>query len=68
MLSETQALERLREFVARHETQKQAAEELGISAVYLSDILGGRRGLSSRVAERIGLQQVRHYASKPEAA
>lgn len=39
-------------------SQKAVAEELGISPQYLSDILNGRRSVSDRVAEALGMERV----------
>ncbi len=39
-------------------SQRSVAKELGISAVFLGDILHGRRGVSATVAERLGYRRV----------
>ncbi len=49
-------LERLREYVTRHGTQRAAAAALHVSDSYLSDLLNRRRPFSAIVLERLGLQ------------
>ncbi|ARU40177.1 hypothetical protein CCB80_03105 [Armatimonadetes bacterium Uphvl-Ar1] len=39
-------------------SQKTVAEQIGISPQYLSDILKGRREISTAVAEKLGLERV----------
>lgn len=56
--TEHQMRDAITELVETLKTQKAAAEHLGISGVYLGDILHGRRGISDRVAERIGWKRV----------
>ena len=51
-------LERLREHVRRHGTQKAAAAALGIKEPYLSDILNENRRITPKILEKIGLEQV----------
>lgn len=42
-------------------SQKKAAELLGISPQYLSDILIGRRDISAKVARMFGYEPVKHF-------
>ncbi len=51
-------IETLRAFVANYPTQRQAAAALGISPVYLSDILNERRDFSNTVLEKLGLKRI----------
>jgi transcriptional regulator with XRE-family HTH domain len=46
----------LERHVRRAGSQKRAAEELGISAQYLNDLLQGRREPSDNVLEKLGLK------------
>jgi plasmid maintenance system antidote protein VapI len=45
-------------FIKRHKTQAAAAEALGVSRPYLSDIVNGRRDFSDAVLEKLGLRRV----------
>jgi len=42
-------------------TQKDVAKDLGISPQYLSDILKGRREISTEIARRLGFERVVTY-------
>jgi len=57
-MKEIDPLEALRRFVSKHKTQRAAADALGVSRPYLSDILNGRRDFSDPVLERLGLRRV----------
>jgi len=57
-MKEIDPLERLKAFVEKHKTQAAAAEALGVSRPYLSDIINGRRDFSDAVLERLGLRRV----------
>lgn len=57
-MKEIDPLDALRKFVAKHKTQAAAAEALGVSRPYLSDIINGRRDFSDPVLERLGLRRV----------
>jgi hypothetical protein len=48
---------RLAGFAKKHQTQKRAADALGISAQYLGDILKGYRPVPARVAEQLGYKR-----------
>ena len=54
-----QPMDVLRAFVAKRESQRQAAQDLGVSAPYLSDILAGKRGFSTRLLAALGLRRER---------
>ena len=51
-------IQRLQALVKMHGSQVAAAKALGISTVYLHDLLRGRRHLSDAMLERIGLMRV----------
>ena len=51
-------LETLKQFVATYRTQHAAAEALGISEQYVSDLLLGRRIFSDRILEKLSLARV----------
>lgn len=57
-MKEIDPLERLRRFVGEHETQREAADALGISRPYLSDLLNGNRPFSDPILEKLGLRRV----------
>ncbi len=59
-MTEAEALDRLRAFVRRFATQKQAATFLNVSPQYLSDVLNDRRE-PIQVLKRIGLRRVVRY-------
>ncbi len=54
----SELLSRIREIVTRLGRQDMAAEHLGISPQYLSDVLHGRREISKNLAERLGYERV----------
>lgn len=58
MPNEIHALERLQKFVARYPNQREAAEALGISQPYLSDLMNSRRDLSDQMLLKLGLKRV----------
>ncbi len=51
-------LGRLQALVKQYPTQWAAAEALGIKPSYLSDLLHGRRDISDKMLDRLGLQRV----------
>lgn len=51
-------LQTFRAFVAEHGSQKAAAKALGISQVYVSDLLAQRRDFSDQMLEKLGLKRV----------
>jgi len=55
LLSEEEAREAFRTWVAARGTQKAAAAELGVTPQHVCDILWGRRGLSEEMAAKVGL-------------
>jgi plasmid maintenance system antidote protein VapI len=48
----------LESFIKKHKTAKAAAEELGISSGYLSEIVNGRRDFSDAILEKLGLRRI----------
>ena len=57
MAQEVNPLITLRAFVSHYPTQKAAAAALGIQAVYLGDMLRGRRQIGPPVLARLGLRR-----------
>lgn len=57
LIDETEMLDILHEFVRSAGTQQIAAEQLGISAAYMSDMFHGRRSISEGVAEKLGYRR-----------
>jgi len=49
---------RLQAFVSKYPTQRKAAEALGISGPYLSDLLNGRREFSNTILKRLDLRRI----------
>jgi len=56
--AEIDPLHVLKQFVSAHPTQLEAAQELGISQAFLSDILHERRSVPVRILENLGLKQI----------
>ena len=54
---EINAHDKLWAFVAQYPTRKAAALALGISAVYLGDIMNHRRDVPPRILEQLGLRR-----------
>lgn len=50
-------VEALKQMVRKEGSQRAVARKLGISAVYLGDILLGRRGISDNVAAMLGYRR-----------
>lgn len=48
----------LEAFVNARPTKIEAAQELGISAAFLHDILKGNRGIPAKVLDALGLKQI----------
>ena len=44
--------------MSRRSSQKELADELGISPQYLSDVLKGRREISAQLASKLGYERV----------
>lgn len=60
-------IEELKAFVSRYPTQKAAAEALGISQGFLSDMLQGSRDVSARIREHLNIELVAIRKSKEVA-
>lgn len=56
-----EALKALQKLIKSCGSQRKAAIALGVSAVYLGDILKGRRGISDKMAERLGFERVETF-------
>ena len=54
----------LRAFVARYDTRQAAARDMGVSSVYLGDLLGGRRKFSDRILAKLKLRRVVESAER----
>lgn len=48
----------LKSYRAEFKTQRDAAAKLGISDVYMSDLLNGRRDLPEWILDELGLQRI----------
>lgn len=58
MAREMDPLKELQAVVARHASQREAAETLDISQAYLNDLLQGNRKFSDAILEKLGLARV----------
>lgn len=56
----------LKERVKDMGTQKKTAESLGISPQFLSDMINGRRDITDRIAELLGLEKSVSWDMNPE--
>ena len=56
--SEVDPIDRLRQLEKKHGSQGAAAEVLGISRIYFHDMLRGRRGVSARIMDLLGLKRI----------
>lgn len=54
----------LRRLVDSHGSQDAAAAALKVSPQFLCDVLAGRRGITSRLADAMGYQRVFCYVRK----
>lgn len=57
LIDEDEMLDVLRNFVREAGTQKAAADRLGISATFMSDMVKGRMPISGSVAKKLGYQR-----------
>ena len=48
----------LRTYVSAHASQQAAAQALGISPQYITDLLRGRRGFSAAMLSKLGLARI----------
>lgn len=60
--------EALAAFVKRHGTQTAAAEHLGLSSQYVSDLLKGYRKCSARVLDKLGYRWKKSMVRKSRKA
>lgn len=57
MANETNPNDALNAFVTRHGTQRKAADALGITQGYLSDLLHNKRDITDTVLAKLGLRK-----------
>lgn len=67
MITQTQLLKELKKATEMEGSQQKWAEENGLSASYVSDILKGKRGISEKVAKRLGYAPVRAFRKKDKS-
>jgi DNA-binding transcriptional regulator YdaS (Cro superfamily) len=60
-MNEEQAMKAVRKAIASAGSQKAFAEKVGVSQAFLSDMLAGKRYLSSAVLAGAGLEKVVTY-------
>lgn len=64
MLTEEELIDRLRTVVAQAGSQKDFAQQHGLSEQYLSDVLRGRREPGQKILEALGVERVVGYREK----
>lgn len=64
MLTEQELIERLRDAVNRAGSQKDFAQQHGISEQYLSDVLRSRREPGQKILDALGVERVVRYQVK----
>lgn len=67
MAKSVDALSELKKLVAQCESQRGAANFIGVSDAYLSDMLKGHRGIGPKVLEKLGLARVVVHQKKGAA-
>jgi len=60
-MSDNPAMDKIYSLYDKHESWKLVAEELEISQSYLSDITGGRREISAKLARKLGYRRKLEY-------
>lgn len=65
-ITQKEMLAIIRQKAEDYGTQRVLARELGISAMYLSDILNGHREVSDAVAKKLGYTLVKMYEKVPD--
>lgn len=60
-ITQEEILEIIREMAKKWDTQRELADQLGVSAAYMSDILAGIRPVSDGVARRLGYRRIVKY-------
>jgi plasmid maintenance system antidote protein VapI len=60
-ITQEEILDILKQMAKKWDTQKELAEQLGISNAYMSDILAGIRPVSDGVARRLGYRRIVKY-------
>ena len=66
LMTEEQAREYLRAYVQKRATQEAAALDLGVSAMYISDVLRSRRGIGRKLASGLGLEREVMYRQRAQ--
>lgn len=61
LIDEMEMLDVLREFVREAGTQRAAAARLGVSGMFVSDMLRGYKPISEAVAEKLGYRRSWRY-------
>lgn len=64
MLTQKELLKELQKAVKEAGTQKEWAEQNGVSTAYLNDILRSKRDISEKVAARLGYVPVKAFRKK----
>lgn len=59
-------IRKIEQIIEMHGTQKGAAQFLGISQQYLTDLLKGRRDPGSKILDKLGLESTVIYTTKLE--
>jgi plasmid maintenance system antidote protein VapI len=60
-ITQEEILDIIKQMAKKWDTQKELAEQLGISNAYMSDILAGIRPVSDGVARRLGYRRIVKY-------
>lgn len=64
MLNEQELIAKLRDVVTRTGSQKDYAQQHGLSEQYLSDVLRGRREPGQKILDALGVERVVGYREK----
>lgn len=65
-LSEQEAMAALTTAIAKHGTQAAFADAFKMSRPYVSDMVSGRKDLSKKILDALGLERVVTYRRKPK--
>jgi plasmid maintenance system antidote protein VapI len=60
-ITQEEILDIIKDMAKKWDTQRELAEQLGISNAYMSDILAGVRPVSDAVARRLGYKRIVKY-------
>jgi hypothetical protein len=61
-------IKKIQRVIDEHGTQKAAAQFLGVSQQYLTDLLRGRRDPGTKILDKLGLESRVIYLPKEQAA